>query len=286
MATGKKRTLTEEQKQVLRDRLAAARAKKTEKKKQAAEAAPKVDVATMRVEPSPEPEPFVAPEPVETIKSGEESTEAVLKRALEAIEMLAKIQVNGQVAVPQVGFDAHQGRVTGVIKKYSIDPADYPSPVDRLKEEPRLAPFAFALNYDVNYNVTTIQYDTKAGINYIEPQFNLELLRVVRNDATGEDTGRRYVIGKLVMHEDPQSALIIARQNGLNPEDYDEKRFLNEMRYLMIRDWIYESFFTPISTNRQDRGEMVIGGKVVEFFEINDQDTQKLPFNELGRFRT
>lgn len=272
-----KKPLTEEQKQVLRDRMAAARAKKAEMK--AKEAA---DVST-RVEAGPEVET-----PIETVKetiqnSGED-TGAILARALEAIETLAKLQA-ANTGTTNPGVQLNNGRITGTVTKYSVDPSDYPSPVERLKAEQRLAPFAFPLNYDLDYKVSTTAYQSIEGINYIEPKFSLELHKIVRDDMTGEATGGRYVLCRLAMHEDPQAALQIARDNGIDTAALDEKALLDEMRYIQMRDWLFESFFAPISTNKNSRSEMVVGGKVVEFFEINDQNNQKLPFNELNRYK-
>ena len=274
-----RKPLTEEQKQVLRDRMAAARAKKAEMK--AAE--------TPKEEQSLGVDASLAPAtPVEavkeTVQNSNEDTQAILARALEAIETLAKLQAAG-VNTAQAGPTMNNGRITGTVTKYSIDPKDYPSPVERLKAEARLAPFAFPLNYDLAYEVGTTSYQSKDGINFIEPKFKLELQRIIRDDLTGEPTGRRLVLCRLAMHEDPQSALVVARENGVNIEEMDELALLNEMRYIQMRDWLFESFFAPISTNRSSQNEMVVDGKIVEFFEVNDQQAKKLPFDELSRFR-
>lgn len=279
-----KRTLTEEQREAARQRLAAARARKAEL--EAARLAEKK--VAPQDEPADEPQEEAvqdeAPEVVETTKNGEEDTKEILKRALEAIETLAKLQASGVVSqqnVPQM----RNNKVVGVIEKYTLDPETYPSPVERIKAEERLQQFAFPYNYDLKYEVTTTSYETKDGLNYIEPKFNLELHRIVRDPLTGDDSGRRYVICRLVMHEDPQTALKVARDNNIAVDELAEQDFLNEMRYLQMRDWVLESFYHPISTNRSDRGEMVVDGKIVEFFEINDQNSQKLPFSDLDKFR-
>jgi hypothetical protein len=269
-----KKALSEEQKQVLRDRMAAARAKKAAMK--AAETT--TEEPSTRVEASPEPAAVQ-----ETIQNSNESTEAILARALEAIETLAKLQAQG--VNTQTGPSMNNGRVVGTVTKYSINPDDYPSPVERIKAEARLAPFAFPLNYDLAYEVGTTSYQSKDGINFIEPKFKLELQRIVRDELTGEPTGRRLVLCRLAMHEDPQSALTVARDNGIDTDGMDELALLNEMRYIQMRDWVFESFFLPISTNRSAQNEMVVDGKIVEFFEVNDQSAKKLPFDNLSRFR-
>ena len=290
-----KRVYTEEQKQAMRERLAAARAKKAAMgvkppviKTVDAASTDEITAAvaseeTMRVDPSP-----VGPiDFKETVKNSDEDTQEILKRALEAIETLAKLQAAGinTAAAAPTGPSVQNGRLVGTVTKYSIDPNDYPSPVERLKAEPRLAPFAFALNYDLDYKLTTPSYQNKDNINYVEPKFSLELHRVVRDEQTGEATGGRYVLCRLVMHEDPQAALEVARENNIDVDPNDERAFLNEMRYLQMRNWLFESFFQPIATNQNTRTEQVVGGKIVEFFEINDQNSQKLPFNELSKFR-
>lgn len=296
-----KKPLTQEQKDAMKARLDAGRKKAAEKRRK--EQIEKAHAISMQLKAQkaveetptventePAPEVVVAEQVetpvIETVKSGEESQDDVLKRALEAIEVLAKLTAqnaaSGNNNGPALGAN---GRIQGVITKASINPADYPDPTDRIKEEQRLAPYAFSLNYDMTFKVTSVQYETKAGVNYIEPQFNIELLRVVRDDSTGEDTGRRYVIGKLVIHDDPQTALMIAHANGFDSNAMSETDLLNEMRYIQIRDWVFESFFAPLSVNREDRSEMVVNGKVVQFFEVNSQDkASKLPFGELKRF--
>lgn len=300
MPRKKKRNISEEQKEVLRARMAMARATKAAKQKAEAEAAASetepVQTDLVEAVEASEQEQLKREETlrmqatadavaVETVKNGGEDTAELLRQAVEAIATLAKLQAAGINTQNPSGPQLQNGKVVGVIEKYSLDPDNYPSPVERLKAEAKLAPYAFPLNYDLEYTVTTTSYESKEGLNYIEPKFTLELHRLVRDPMTNEDTGRRYIICRLIMHEDPQTAIKVARDNDIAIDNENELAFLNEMRYIQMRDWVFEAFFTPMSTNRKERGEMVVDGKLVEFFEINDENSPgKLPFDSVKKF--
>lgn len=284
----KKRTYTPEQLERARENLAKARAaRKLNQEKAAYDPTAPAEPAFSVVEGTPvlpeeattggEGIPVPAPEPTKETVVPEQSTEAILARALEAIEALAKIQAGN--AAPAASAYAPTNKT---VTKFSINPKDYPDPVVRLTAEPKLAQFAFPVNYELKYDVRSTQYQAKDGTNYIEPQFHLELVQIVRNPSTGEDNGKRYVVGRMLMHEDPQAALVVARENGVDIDQYAEKAFLDEMRYLQFRDWVFESFFTPISTNHANMSEEVVGGRLVQFYETNNQEAQRLPFEKIS----
>jgi hypothetical protein len=163
--------------------------------------------------------------------------------------------------------------VVGTIEKYVLDPARYPNPCERLSKEAKLQRFAFDMNFELEWNVKVTQYDTKDGLHVKEPRFEIQLNRIVMDDETGEPTDGRYVITKGTFHEDPQAALIVAREQGINVDGWEEKAFLDEMRYLRIRDWLMEAFYTPlIDKKKTNIREIAIGGRMVQYFEVNAKD--------------
>lgn len=218
----------------------------------------------------------VATEPKEDIQTDVNVAE-LLKR-IQELEANQKAAQTTQ-AVPQKPEITAQGMV-GVFTKYITDPANYPDPVERLAQEPRLARFAFPENYELNFHVETSSYETKTGINTEEPRFHLDLIGKVFDDA-GVATNKRYIMRKLVFHEDPQAALVIARDNNFPVDESDERTFLNEMRYLRMRDWIMDFFFPKPATSTGSKREEVIGNQLVEVYEISSETSQEIPFNDL-----
>ena len=173
------------------------------------------------------------------------------------------------------------GRLLGEVEKYLVDPSNYPDPTERLSQENRLKPLAFDFNYELEYEVAVSSYETKTGVNTKEPKFTVTLNKVV-TDEQGQPTNKRYIARRMVFHEDPQAAIVIARDNGIQLDQTDEKAFLNEMRYLRIRDWLYDIFWPkPVQPEKQIREE-VIGGTIVQVFTKNSVDPGKIDFDSLS----
>jgi hypothetical protein len=139
---------------------------------------------------------------------------------------------------------------------------------------------AFNLNYEMDYSVAVSQYENK-GINYKEPKFQIKLNRVVLDDQ-GEATPKRYIARQLVFHEDPQAALVIARDNGVEVDKSDEKHFLDEMRYLRVRDWLFDIFWPKPTQASEKIKEEVIGGRLVQVFTKNSEDTAKIDYDKIS----
>lgn len=179
------------------------------------------------------------------------------------------------------------GKLIGTVTKYDLDAAVYPDPVSRLAKEPKLARYAFVENYDLKFNVSISEYETIDGIRTKEPKFTLELIGKIFDEETGELTKGRYIICRLIMHEDPGAALVIARDNDLEVDEADEEAFLNEMRYIRMRDWLTKCFVPEIPKKDNRKKEMVIGGKIVEYFEVDDyaENTPEKPFGSLSKQR-
>ena len=171
--------------------------------------------------------------------------------------------------------------IVGTLNKFNTDPSYYPDPTPRLMEEPRLARFAFKENWELEFSVKTASYTTIDNRRISEPQFTVQLIGIVFDDL-GEKTNGRYVRKQMVFFEDPDSALEVARANGLNVADYEEKQFLDEMRYLRVRDWLLENFYPPTNTaKKQNKKQMVINNQVVDYYEISSTDASGIPFGNL-----
>lgn len=173
-----------------------------------------------------------------------------------------------------------QGKLTGTHDKYIIDPKNYPDPTPRLSREPRLQRFAFPINYELEWDVSTTSYQTQDGVNTREPKFTLKLNKVKLDDE-GEPTVGRYTLRTATFHEDPQAAIVVARDNGLEIDDYNEKDFLDEMRYLRMRAWLLEAFYPPKTEVKKNAREEVIGNQVVQYFEVTTPASGTLSFDQL-----
>jgi hypothetical protein len=183
-------------------------------------------------------------------------------------------ELKSQLAQPNHYQPLQQAQVTsqglvGVQEKYSTT-QKYPDPTERLKQEKRLAPFAFDYNYDLTFTINTSQYKTQEGIMVKEPKFEIKLLGV-KLDEEGEQTNQRYIIRQLVFHEDPEAAITIAQEQGIQVDEENETDFLNEMRYLRCKAWLMDIFYPPKPKAADRRREEVIGNQVVEVFEVTSE---------------
>jgi hypothetical protein len=114
-----------------------------------------------------------------------------------------------------------------------------------------------------------------------EPQFTIQLIGVVF-DEWGEKTDGRYVRKQMIFFEDPESALQVARENNFPVDALGERDFLNEMRYLRVRDWLFENFYPNQNmAQKKNKKQMVINNQVVEYYEISSVETSEMPFGNL-----
>jgi peptidyl-tRNA hydrolase len=269
--------LSEEQKQALRERLAKGRATAAAKRAEAAVQAVQQAVNTNNPLPAGQ-----EPKHGTTTVSGDQDLGALMKQAIEAIQMLATLQAAGATQTGTGMKLAPDGkRLTGTYEKFSLDPSRYQDPCERLSNEPRLQRFAFKDNYELKYYIGANEYDTIDHVHIREPKFTLELIRKIYSEETGELTNGRYIVCRMVLNEDPPSALMIAHQMGLDPESMSEAAFLDEMRYIKMRDWLVDCFYPPKVGPATKRKEMVIGNKLVEYYEVNSSTNDKVPFNQI-----
>lgn len=248
----KRKPMSEEQKQHLRD-LAKIRYAKTN--------TPQTEVVE-QPDFSQVPEAQIAGEATLT------ELQAQIKELQEGqfAQILAALKDNNQNGAQALG-----GKLVGTVEKYRLAADLYPSPVARLMEEPKLRRFAFDINYDLTYVVGISEYETIDHVRIREPKFTLELVRILMDEETGEPTNGRYVVCNVIMHEDPEAAIVIAREQGLEVEEDNEDAFLNEMRFIRMRDWLLECFYPAPIKDEHNRRDMVVEGKLVTYYEVNNE---------------
>lgn len=209
----------------------------------------------------------------------------ILKQIEELKQTNALLQaavLNKQPQGVQVG-----NKVSGVFEKYITDPAHYPDPRERLfdffETEPKYRRLGFKDNYELRWEIASMTpYERKDGIQETQPRFVVGLDRIIYDEDTYEPTNGRYVVKEFMFFEDPQTATIIARQNGIDVDEENQKAFLDEIRYIRVRDWLIECFYPALPTKTvKNKKDMVINGKQVQYFEISSPDAQAIPFGQL-----
>lgn len=202
-----------------------------------------------------------------------------LKRQVEEL----KQQLSQGQAPKETAQISDKGKLVGTVERYVVDPDYYPDPRERLAGEARLQRFAFPLNYELNWEIMPTRYQTIDGVWMREPRFVLTLLRILM-DENGEPTNQRAVVSRLTFHEDPDAAMVIAQEQGLNVDQFGgEKVFLDEMRYLRARDWLLECFYAPKPSTHRKLTEKVIGNKLVQIIEIASESSETIPFSQLSQ---
>ena len=220
-----------------------------------------------------------------------------LNEVMETNALLKAALLKGnQSGTPDSGIGVNkQNRITGEIDKYLIDPSEYADPTKRLAAESRLQPIAFNFNFDLEYEFSIRPYETKTGLNMREPEFTVRLLRAmiddqgkrvqVLNPVTGKLEDKFIVARRLVFHEDPQAALVIARDNNILIEDTDEKTFLNEMRYLRVRDWLFDYFWPQLADSKAKIREESVGGSIVQIYTKASEDASSIDFDAIEKVK-
>jgi hypothetical protein len=226
--------------------------------------------------------------PKETIEQNDDIQ--VLKRRIEELE-------NKQF-FNQPPPQAPQGVVSTkqVITKYSFDPKVYPDPREKLSAEEKLRRFAFEENYELDWKVQKVDYE-EDGMKVRAPRFVLELWGKVIDEETNEIAKKydpatkewkeqRYVLKRGMFFEDPDSFIAVANQMGIEIPEFLQKPFLDEMRYIVMRDWLFENFFPPQNLqDKMSKKEVVINNRLVELFEINsdfESPQPVMPFGQIG----
>lgn len=231
-----------------------------------------------------------APEQIDTppVETGE-TKEDLQRQVSELKDMMIKV-LNGQQNTGGISVGSG-GRLVGEVEKYSVDVDRYPDFTQRLAQENRLKPMAFDYNYELDYSVSIRPYETKTGVNQKEPEFLINLYRI-KMDSNGQPTNQRYIARRLMFHEDPQAAIVIARDNGLSLDDWkdmdnsdtNQRAFLNEMRYLRARDWLFDVFWPKGTDKSEQIREEVIGGTIVQVFTKNSEESAEIDFDKINKY--
>lgn len=259
-----------------------------------AQAAARRAEAASTPQPTPQraPEATQAPTPVEPPTTGNPNSEMdelkrmvlELKEQANKKDELLSAYIAG-AASNQNATNVVNGKVIGTTERYTLNKQNYEDPRPRLFDEPRLKRIAFDTNYELNYEMSSWSYETKDGRNMVEPKFKLQLIQVVLDD-DGEPTNQRVGKAQIIFFEDPSTAITMANQLGLPVDEENETKFLNDMRYIRMRDWLFECFWPSKGGNQKsNKREMVIGGQVVETWEVSkeeDGSSTKLKFDQLG----
>lgn len=224
----------------------------------------------------------------ETVKEVEDSkveaqtANPTIEDLIKQVEELKKAQFFNQ---PQ------QQPLARTVTKYSIRLSDYPDPRSRLMEEPRLIQKAFKQNFVLEWYIRPHRYDAKDGVHYTEPGFRVELWRRAEDPKTGELTDKTFLVQKATFFEDPDSAIQAAHDHGVNISDQQEKdywnpqerAFLDEMRYLRIRDWLFQIFWPAPVQARDNVREEVFGNALrpVKILETSSESPKSIDFTQL-----
>lgn len=182
------------------------------------------------------------------------------------------------------------GSLIGEVDKYLVDPANYPDPTPRLAQEQRLQTIAFNHNYELQYEFTIRSYETKTGVNMREPEFLVTLLRVMLDDQgerikvlgkDGRPHDKFFIARRMMFHEDPQAALVLARENNLAVDKEDEKAFLDEMRYLRVRDWLFGYLWPKPADSIEGVHEEAIGGTIHQIYLKSSVEPSNVDFDQI-----
>lgn len=237
----------------------------------------------------PAPEPPKDEIPTDTDNEDMETLRRRVDQLMESQALLTAALLKGQ-ATPQGGMQiGQQGKLIGEVDKYLVDPNNYPDPTKRLAAEPKLQTIAFNHNYELMYEFKVRSYETKTGLNMREPEFLITLLRVgiddqgnrVKVKVGDEIRDKFYVARRFVFHEDPQAAMVVARENNIAIDAENEKTFLDEMRYLRIKDWLFDFFWRKKPQVKDGVQEEAIGGTIVQVFTKSSEEPSAVDFDQL-----
>lgn len=172
--------------------------------------------------------------------------------------------------------------------KHSFDPSIYPDPRTRLAAEDKLKPLAFGYHYELGWNIS--KWDSEEdGLKIRQPRFELELWRKIPASEGDEFSppkpARKALVKRGMFFEDPDSYIVIAGQQGVDVPEHLEKSFLDEMRYLSFRDWLFDALWPPKPTNIRKLSEEVIANRLMTTVEMTSDvggATPAIPWDQMG----
>lgn len=171
------------------------------------------------------------------------------------------------------------GRITGVNTPHPLDPKFYTDPRERLYDLPELARYAFKQNYELDFSVEVMNYETKFGTSFSVPKFKLKLKKLILDDDTGEPIivehdGRKFKQGYLmkvgIFFIDPNDAIKTAVDMGIEVTDANSYDFLESMRFQQYKKWILECMKPPKPEENRSVKQAVIGGSVYQVEEWSE----------------
>lgn len=263
-----RKPMSEEEKQALRERLAKARAAKAEKQAQP---------QTNNQSDSPKQENA---QTQNTINLTQEQFDQLLNRIAVAEAAIANKSIAPEQAIQakaeMQGVSMGRNGLQGIIYKWPIEQDYYPNPAERILNMPELSRFAPHQNYEVKWEVSGVEYE-KANINYAEPRFKVQILRVMFDDM-GQPTNQRAIVGTHYQHEDENVVRMIARDMGLDTSD--ERALMDEVRFQRIRRWVLD-LLTPYrqADKVESITEMVIDGKVIPVIDVSTNADKQVAVN-------
>lgn len=248
-------------------------------KKQMTEAEKKAWGAKMKVAREAKAQTLEVEEKPEVI-ADEQGFDALKRQVQESAETIAllKTALLGRDAAPVTD---KMGEALEEFERYSLDPQDYPDPTNRLSKESRLVAVNFLYNYELDYTVGRSRYQTATGRWTIEPKFQIQLNRIKLDDE-GAQTSKRYMLRRIIFHEDPDAAIVVAHENGIEVDKDNHKQFLDEMRYIRCRDWLFDIFWPKPAQPQEQITEEVIGGTIVQVFTKSSEEASELDFSKLN----
>lgn len=242
-------------------------------KKEMPEAAPQ----TNTMDDSPKPENT---QTQNTISLSQEQFDQLLNRIAVAEAAIANKGITADQAInakaEMQGVSMGRNGLQGVIYKWPIEQDYYPDPSERILNMPELARYAPHMNYEIKWEVSGVEYE-KANINYAEPRFKVQILRVMFDDY-GQPTNKRAIVGTHYQHEDENVVRMIARDMGLDTTD--ERALMDEVRFQRIRRWVLD-LLTPFrqADKVESISEMVIDGKVIPVIDVSTNADKQVAVN-------
>lgn len=194
--------------------------------------------------------------------------EAPVSRA-EYEALLAKLEQLGVAAQP-APQTAAPAASSAVIELFSVNPSDYPNPVEAIYDNPKFTRFALRQNFELRWKVTPVRYQTAQGAWMMEPRFEITLLRRRFNEE-GAELPSKIVVGRASFFEDPPANMLEAELAGLDDADFGSKDFANQMRMYRCVRWLDEKLNPRRPGGRKLESNLeVIGGKVYEIEAYNE----------------
>lgn len=252
-----KKNMTPEERKAIGARLKAGReAKKAQIKKQ------------NQVNPTPT---GVNPDPTRALPQDDKVTltQEQFQEMMNRISDLESQKPQPQAAAPYIG---ESGQAIGVKEKASVNPDDYRNPVEALynffEDTPKYRRLGVRDNYEIRWSVNPTRYQTAFGTWFVEPRFELTLLRR-RFDEDGNETPSKVIVGRSSFFEDLPANLLEAELAGLSVDDVGKPEFADKMRMYRYTTWLIEKIQPkrPGATSTKKKKLEVIGGTAYEVEE-------------------